>query len=87
MIKLSNDRILIEKEHYSIIKPEIIEDFVPAWCDICKDMLTSLDDEIAYQKYQCCDICAQQFARPNVERWESGWKPNEQELKEAISRR
>jgi hypothetical protein len=87
MIKLSNNRILIEKEHYSVIKPEVIEDFIPVWCEICNFMLSSIDDETAYQKFHCCDDCSQQFARPNIKHWNEGWRPNEKELQEAISRR
>ena len=88
MKKLSGNRILIEKDGYVVVYHEDNEkNIIPTFCEVCNCMLRTLDDEIAYNQFKCCDDCTQQFARPNVERWQTGWRPDDSELKKAISRR
>ena len=86
--KISANRTLEEKRGYVIIKSENDDEkIIPAICDICSGLLRNIDDELSYKKFQCCDDCSQDFARPNIIRWESGWRPTELEIKNAISKR
>lgn len=86
--KISNNRTLEEKNEYVIIKAEYDDqEIIPAICDVCNGLLRNIDDELSYKKFQCCDDCSQDFARPNIENWKVGWRPNQQEIKKAISNR
>lgn len=86
--KLTNNRILIHRQNYDVVVHEGYEKpDVPIACDVCKTLLRNIDDELSYKEYKCCDQCSQDFARRDRERWDSGWRPAQDEIDVAISKR
>ena len=57
---------------------------VPHVCPVCDYLLRTLDDENAYREFGCCDKCADKWARPNRQKWESGYRPNKFEAQQYI---
>lgn len=87
-IKISNDRIMIRKSSHVVICPaESLEETIPLSCPICKSLYRTIDDELSHREFLCCDLCSQQFARPNAKNWKCGWRPPHAECQDVISKR
>jgi len=55
----------------------------PMWCPICDLTLrngSGGDDKTLY-KWGCCKHCFIHFIEHREERWESGWRPSQDDLK------
>jgi len=53
---------------------------MPFFCSVCEFVMNSHDDFKAIQRFNCCSTCEMTFAQPNREKWDSGWRPSEEEL-------
>jgi hypothetical protein len=77
----TRDRLIAKHDAgFYLIKPADCKDGQPLFCPTCEHlMLTSFDEEV-YQKFGCCDRCANDWAYPNKEKWMSGWRPTSEEV-------
>jgi len=76
------DRLIAEHpEGFYVIRPVEPLEAQPVFCPVCDDIMHSYYDEEAYRKFRCCDNCASTWAYADVERWNSGWRPSSEEVK------
>lgn len=82
------DRMVKEEpEGFFVIVPAGAEPPVPLVCPICDRLLRSRDDEAAYQEFNCCDLCALQWAHPRRKEWKEGWRPLPEQVRDVIAQR
>lgn len=78
---LGNRLIADHPAGFKVIKPkEDVEANRPLFCPICESMFLTLYDEEAWEKFQCCDYCANKWAYPHQTRWNEGWRPSKDDL-------
>ena len=75
------------EDGYSIIVPSNQVAVVPMNCPICDSLLRSLDDELSYNSYECCEWCATTWVYANRQKWIQGWRPDTKVVAEAIKNR
>jgi len=64
------------EDGFLVVKPEnYSESSKPLFCPVCDGIMRSSYDEEAYDKYECCDSCANKWVYRDVEKWKSGWRP------------
>lgn len=85
--ELSNGRKIKSLKNYSIIVPETSSNRVPLECPVCGFLMSSFEDIISYQGNQCCSSCELQWAFHNQQKWSTGWRPNQKEIKKYINER
>tara|TARA_B100001094_G_scaffold272916_1_gene279008 strand:+ start:3754 stop:4128 length:375 start_codon:yes stop_codon:yes gene_type:complete len=56
-------------------------------CPVCKTYSFSSSDDLYMNRFKCCKICYDEFIDCNEEKWNSGWRPSEQQINLAIRRR
>lgn len=56
-------------------------------CSLCGKLYITVEDQIADERYQTCDICMHYFVLPNSANWSSGWRPDEQVVNEHLNTR
>ena len=83
------NKIILDRENYKIvINKDYNEDSViKAFCDVCLCLIRTQFDEDAMIKMNCCFNCSTEFAYPNKEEWDKGWRPKKDEILENISKR
>lgn len=81
-----NDRLICEHPAgFFVIKPQEQPIGQPIFCPVCEGIMrTSFDDE-SYEKYTCCETCANRWVYKDKERWASGWRPTKEEIIEKNS--
>lgn len=80
--KYSNNRLICEHPAgFYIIKPEDMEVGQPLICPICSAFMNSFYDDESYQAFSCCDRCASAWARLNKNKWNEGWRPSAEEVR------
>jgi len=72
---------------FHVIVPDDVEQAIPFYCGVCDRLLRSRDDELAYQEFQCCHLCALKWAHPRRAEWKSGWRPTQDQVLAAVSER
>lgn len=72
---------------FFVIVPDGAEPPVPLSCPICERLHRSRDDETAYLEFQCCHLCALQWAHPRREAWNAGWRPSPEQVAGVVSER
>ncbi len=82
-----NDRLILKRDGYFVIKPRETIDVIPLACEVCETLYSTKDDELAYQEFGCCDKCAMKWAHPDRDRWKAGHRPSQDEIKEALINR
>jgi hypothetical protein len=45
-------------------------------CMVCSSSLKKTADDVCFLKYECCYNCYVQYVEDREERWEKGWRPN-----------
>ena len=55
----------------------------PVVCPVCEFVLRDISDVKSVKKEKACSECTLNFKNLNIDKWESGWRPN---LKEARSK-
>jgi len=71
-----------EENHDGLFVVFNIEDFMklPFFCPLCEFVMSDHEDFSAFQTFGCCHSCEITFAQPMREKWESGWRPSDEEL-------
>mgnify|MGYP007071561723 FL=1 len=83
-----NDRMIrVSKHGYYVILPQKSTPPVPVNCNVCDLLLRDNDDVEFHRTKNCCRSCALKWADQNLERWYSGWRPTQQEIKEEVQKR
>ena len=49
---------------------------VPLACPVCELLFKDADDHTSFGKFRCCRECQVQFAWPNKDKWNAGWRPD-----------
>jgi len=73
----------IARKHPSgflIVMPEDCQGPVPLECPVCELLLRDREDVISYNKRECCSHCELMWAYSNSEKWEKGWRPDQDEI-------
>lgn len=98
MREIFDDRIVFERDGFQIVIPkslfkseqidekEFYENLnrVPLFCPVCKRVLRGQNDIDSYREFECCENCDIYWARIDIERWRSGWRPSEEEIETKI---
>ncbi len=71
----------------SIITPKDFEDHYPVFCPVCEKSMNARIDEVYYSKFQCCADCGMKWAEPNRDKWNEGWRPSRESVREEIKNR
>ena len=66
-------------DHYWITVDDN-HDATPLDCPICKILLCDKQDVLSYKNYECCKSCANAFVYPHREKWDKGWRPNDNQI-------
>ena len=51
-------------------------------CPVCRVYSFSMKDDVYMNRYECCFKCYVQWVENREERWETGWRPNDANIKE-----
>lgn len=81
---MSDVRTRVHEQGFLIVETDTGADCVPLDCPICELALRDRDDIRAFYRVECCRTCEMHFVQPNMGKWDSGWRPSEEEI---ISRR
>ena len=74
-----DDRVIKDCGSYFIIKPaESSRTITPINCPVCDYLFRTLEDEKSYRQFECCESCELLWARPNQDKWKSGWRPGKE---------
>jgi hypothetical protein len=74
-------------DNFYIITPQEFEVEIPLSCPVCKTLMRSRDDEIAWTGFNCCHRCYLTWASPRREQWKEGWRPDPYLLDQEIKQR
>ena len=85
--QLSTGKKIKELKSYSIIVSEECPNRIPLECPVCGMLMSSFEDTISYQNNQCCSSCELQWVFQNQEKWLTGWRPSQKEIKKYINER
>ena len=66
---------------FTVIKPIDHSPAIPTSCPVCDFVLSDSSDDIAYNKHGCCFDCMQRWVEPNRKKWNSGWRPDANQIK------
>ena len=56
-------------------------------CPVCKTYSFSSKDDLYMNRFQCCYRCYVDFVEGEEQRWRDGWRPTDEILTMALSRR
>ena len=56
-------------------------------CPVCKTYSFSRRDDLYMNRFQCCERCYVFFVEHREERWNKGWRPDEEQVKESLRRK
>jgi hypothetical protein len=76
----------VETENYSISKRPSTKKSLRT-CPICKTYSFSYRDDLYMSRFKSCFLCYVDFIEFREEEWENGWRPNLEELSNAMRRR
>ena len=88
--KYPEKRLVFEHEEgYFVIVPEekTATSSSPVFCPVCTKMTTSQYDELSYEKFKCCDDCANTWAYARKDDWMTGWRPSKEEVEKVVTSR
>ncbi len=75
------NRLIAEHEDgFFVITPNSVEQSTPLSCEICDRLFRTHDDKIAFREFQCCHLCAMQWAHPRRDKWKEGWRPTREQV-------
>ena len=77
-----NDRMIAKHPSgfYVIKTKDISHQNKPLFCPVCDYLMNSVYDEETYEKFSCCDNCANKWVYIDQDRWKSGWRPTSDEI-------
>ena len=86
--KYLGDRLIQDRGGIYVIKPEDdSRSIVPLTCPVCDYVMRNHDDEKSFRSFSCCECCETNWARPNQEKWKSGWRPTKEEIIKKLGRK
>ena len=53
-------------------------------CSVCSSLTTKTADDVCFLKFDCCYKCYIQYVEDREERWETGWRPNNENYSKTI---
>ena len=56
-------------------------------CPVCKTYSFSPKDDLYMNRFKCCFECYIDFVESREDRWENGYRPTEENIKTALTRR
>lgn len=57
------------------------------FCKICGFVLSSQEDIMLHEKYECCHECFLTFAESRRKSWKEGWRPKKVDVNKFIKQR
>lgn len=63
---------------YVIKEKNLLEDNSSIFCSLCEKIMTSFYDKESFNKFECCDSCANSFIFPRLSEWKEGWRPDKE---------
>ena len=48
---------------------------IPLYCNVCKNIISTVEDIDSMKSIECCSDCKEVYYHPNREKWDSGWRP------------
>ena len=83
-----DDRIIKKiANNIHVIKPKIMNDYIPLFCPVCKVVMDMSFDAYTYSIFECCEPCANEWAYPNTAKWKKAWRPNQSAIVLHVSKR
>lgn len=84
-----NDRLIKKNPMgFFVIKPIDHDDNgMKLYCDVCKQMFRTSDDEAAWHQFKCCHYCSMKWAARDRENWLAGWRPSDDEIETEVASR
>ena len=74
-----------QQKHEDTKQPEIVSGVLIARklinkerafnCSVCESKLKTVNDEIYFTKFECCEKCYIKYVEAREERWTEGWRP------------
>lgn len=49
-------------------------------CPVCETYSFSMKDDLYMNRFSCCYLCYVDFVQDREERWEDGWRPDQERL-------
>ena len=62
-------------------------DRMPIFCDVCKEAMSSVNDELYYSIFSCCSECGMKWAESNQDKWCTGWRPEKRDIENELENR
>tara|TARA_R110002074_G_scaffold136381_1_gene281090 strand:- start:1019 stop:1408 length:390 start_codon:yes stop_codon:yes gene_type:complete len=66
----------VEVDGFLISKKLLNKDTTRRTCPVCKTYSYKIRDDVFMNKFECCYNCYIQWVEGREERWQSGWRPN-----------
>ena len=72
--ELEEKNELIENHKIRFVRP-IDSKTYPLNCQICKNVISSIEDMDFIKSDNCCEECYLKYSYKNKEQWKKGWRP------------
>ena len=83
--ELDDTRLIMENAYdILIIKPKVITSHMPLFCPVCCVVMDEKIDMFVYEKFECCEPCANTWAFIKAHDWHTGWRPSKDAINEAV---
>jgi hypothetical protein len=79
------DRSVKKKVSHIVVTSS--EDEIPLWCHYCSFLTATAVDVDSQSRSGCCSKCEDIWVRPDPDRWKSGWRPSQEQIKIEVSTR
>ena len=56
-------------------------------CPVCKTYSFSRSDDLYMNRFECCEHCYIVFVVNREQRWQEGWRPDEDQVKNSLRRK
>ena len=66
----------VEVDGFLISKKLLNKDTTRRTCPVCKTYSYKIRDDVFMNKFECCHKCYIHWVEGREERWETGWRPN-----------
>lgn len=53
---------------------------VPMFCPVCKMVMKGSKSVSSYYNFKCCNNCFIEFVEGREQRWNDGWRPNDEQI-------
>ena len=80
--KLSEQNEKVEVDGVLISKKLLNKEPTRRICPVCSEYSFNIRDDVYMKKFDCCNKCYIQWVENREERWETGWRPNQNQENE-----